>query len=101
MYKNLINPEWGTLDLVENIEDTIHNVVRLQNPGADPPALQCQRTATNEVMVVYKSKRKFCRLAIGIIKGLAKYYQESISISESSCMLTDDSECKISIIRGL
>lgn len=41
MYRSFIRPEWRALDLIENTENTIHKAVRLQNPRADPPALEC------------------------------------------------------------
>jgi hypothetical protein len=32
MYSHLIPAHWKTLDVIEKTEETIHNVVRAQNP---------------------------------------------------------------------
>jgi len=40
MYGHLIPEEWKTLDVIEKTEETIHNVVRVQAPGAKPPVLR-------------------------------------------------------------
>jgi predicted hydrocarbon binding protein len=100
MYGSVINPDWKTLDVIEHTESQIHSVVRLYNRDANPPALKCVRTSENEVVTHYSSQRKMCDVAKGIVKGLAKHYQESISISESTCMLKGDPTCTLLIKRN-
>lgn len=100
MYKPLLKPEWKTLDVIENVEETIHSVVRLKNPGAHPPALVCHRESLDEVVILYSSDRKMCSVAKGITKGLARYFQEKITLSEDTCMLKSDSVCRISVRTG-
>jgi predicted hydrocarbon binding protein len=97
MYQSLIKPQWRTLDVLEHIETTIHTVVREQNPEATPPALVCKRPSSEEVVITYTSARKLCAVAKGIIRGLAKWYKEEVTISESSCMLEGGSACIISV----
>jgi predicted hydrocarbon binding protein len=100
MYSGVINPAWKTLDVIEHTEDEIHRVVRLHNRDAHPPNLTCVRTSDDEVVIHYNSQRKMCEVAKGIAKGLAKHFEESISISESSCMHKGDSTCSIQIKRN-
>jgi predicted hydrocarbon binding protein len=97
MYKNLIKPEWKTLELLENTEAVIHTVVRLRNPGAEPPELECKRSRPNEVTVVYQSKRKMCALAKGIIRGVGNTFKEKLTIQESSCMHNGADRCLIHV----
>lgn len=99
MYGGVINPTWKTLDVIEHTETQIHSVVRLHNREAHPPDLRCVRTSDNDVVIHYNSQRRMCDVAKGIAKGLAKYYEENISISESSCMLKGDPTCTIHITR--
>jgi hypothetical protein len=99
MYAGVINPGWKTLDVIQHTEDEIHRVVRLHNRDAHPPKLKSIRTSDDEVVIEYGSQRKMCFVAKGIAKGLAKHYQESISISESSCMHNGDPSCTIVIKR--
>ncbi len=97
MYKNLIRPEWKTIDLIEHTEDTIHSVVRVQKPGSKPPALECTRIDEKNILIKYSSSRKMCRVARGIIKGLATHFREYVKIEENSCMLNNNAFCTIKV----
>jgi len=95
MFRSLIRKEWRTLDVLENTEETIHKVVRIQYADARPPYLQAKRTAPDTVTIVYTSARKLCAIAKGITRGVAKHYDEHIALTENRCMLKGDSECQI------
>ncbi|MGC8885496.1 MAG: heme NO-binding domain-containing protein [Candidatus Nanoarchaeia archaeon] len=97
IYHSLIKPEWKTLDLIENAEETIHRTVRIKNPSAEPPKLKSSRPSADEVIITYTSPRKMCGVAKGIAKGIANYYNEQIQITETKCMLKGSSSCQISI----
>ena len=97
MYPALVQPEWKTLDLVVNAEEVIHSVVRRANPLAKPPVLRCARYSADEVQVVYASPRKLCQIAKGIIRGVARHYQQEVSITDDSCMNDGDPFCAIQI----
>jgi hypothetical protein len=95
--KPLIKSEWKTADLLEHTEETIHRVVRLDSPGAEPPALHVERKGPGQVLIVYSSPRRMCALAKGICKGIARHYQETIAITESQCMHNGDAACHITV----
>jgi hypothetical protein len=90
-----VKPEWKTLDLIANTEATIHETLRAEGSRTDPPRLLCERTAPDELVVTYDSARKLCRLARGIIKGVARHYAEEVAIMEPSCMLKGDPACRL------
>ncbi len=94
-YKPLIDPSWKTLDFIENVEETIHQVVRARNRKASPPKLVCNRLTDREIVIDYRSERKLCRVAQGIALGVANHYNEPIEIVEETCMHRGDSSCKI------
>lgn len=94
LYRHMVKPEWRTLDLLENTEETIHRVVRLRNPGARPPELRTEREG-DEVLITYRSSRRMCGVAVGIVRGLAAHYQENIEIKELSCMLDGAGACRL------
>lgn len=95
IFSTSVKPEWRTLDMLENIEGTIHRAVRQREPGATPPQLVCTRVAPGKVEIIYRSARKLCPLAMGLIKGVAEHYQEKITITEPTCMLRGDDACRI------
>jgi hypothetical protein len=99
LYARIIDPQWTTLDLLENTERMIHSTVRIGNPGARPPHLECMRTTPDEVIIVYASERKMCHLAEGIIAGIAEHYQERVEVAHDACMHRGDPFCSIHVAR--
>jgi hypothetical protein len=99
LYRHMVKPEWRTLELLQNTEDTIHRVVRLRNPGARPPELRTNREG-DEVLITYSSTRRMCGIAVGMVRGLALHYAEAIEIKELSCMLDGASACRILVKRS-
>jgi hypothetical protein len=99
LYGSLLDRRWRTLDVIEHTEDTIHQVVRVRNPGARPPELRCTRVSPDEVVLNYHSARRMCALARGIAHGLAHHFAEVISIREPQCMLRGADECRMWIRR--
>lgn len=97
MYGTLLKKEWKTLDILERTEETIHRVVRSQNPGAEPPRLQCTRLSATTLVIVYSSSRRMCGVAKGIIRGIAAELGEKVVVSEATCMLKGGARCEISV----
>jgi predicted hydrocarbon binding protein len=95
MYAGRISKDWKTLDIIEHTEETIHSVVRVQNPGAEPPRLQCHRRSATEVVITYTSQRKLCAVAKGIALGVARDLREKVTITESRCMNRGAPACEI------
>jgi hypothetical protein len=97
MYGALLKKEWKTLDILEHTEETIHRVVRSQNPGADPPQLQCVRLSATALVITYASRRRMCGVAKGIVRGIAAALGEKVVVSEATCMLRGGTKCEISV----
>lgn len=97
VYGAYVRPEWKTLDLILNTEETIHRVVRTRDPGALPPELKVSRVSASEVAIEYSSARKLCAIARGIVRGVASHYRETVVLSEPQCMLRGDAHCRINV----
>ncbi len=95
-----IEPDWTALDLIEHTEAIIHAMVRATNPGARPPVLDTVRQTPHELTLLYSSERKLCGLARGIIRGIARYYGEELSLEETSCMHQGAPFCTLVVTRG-
>jgi len=94
---NLVDPAWRTLDLVEHTEELIHAMIRTTQPGAEPPVLEAVRVGPQELHLVYSSRRRLCCLALGLVRGLARHFGETVDIEEPSCMLREDPFCSFVI----
>ena len=99
LYGRLLQGEWKTLDVIENTERLIHAAVRVGNPGAKPPVLECIRTTRDELQIMYASERQLCSLAKGIVKGLARHFGETVTLTEDACMLRGDPFCALQVTR--
>lgn len=97
VYSGFVKPEWKTLDLIENTEEMVHKVLRRKDPNAQPPTLSCFRENSHNLVVVYRSHRKMCAVAKGIIRGVGNYYKEMIHVEESECMLKGNDQCRIHV----
>jgi tRNA A-37 threonylcarbamoyl transferase component Bud32 len=89
----VVDPAWRTLDLIEHTEAIIHTMIRTTTPGAAPPVLEAVRQSPDELHLVYSSARRLCPLAIGLMRGIAAHYGETIRIQEPSCLLRGDPFC--------
>jgi len=92
-----VDPRWTLLDLIEHTESIIHAMVRVKNPGATPPVLETLRQDHRELQLIYTSQRRLCRLAAGLIRGMARQLEEPVEIEETSCMLQGDPFCSFVI----
>lgn len=92
-YGSLVEPKWKTMDMLLHTEETIHRVIRIRNRGAQPPKLSFKKTGENELRFYYNSERNMPSVAVGIMKGVAKYYGETVKIypqkkPNGSCEMT-------------
>ncbi len=95
IYGAFVDKKWCALDLLEHTESVIHRAVRLQDRAAAPPRLRITRSSPDEVVIHYSSPRKLCAVAKGIVRGVAKHYGESLTVTETTCMLSGASECTL------
>ena len=95
MFGHLLWPEWKTIDVIDNTERTVHAVVRVKDPLARPPNLQTVRNSKDQVTLVYTSPRQMCALAIGIGKGLAKHFKETLDVTQTMCTRKGAPKCEI------
>lgn len=98
LYGHLVKPEWRALDLIEHVEETIHKVVRVKQPGAEPPEIRAIRFRDDEVLVRYASQRKLCPVLKGIALAVGKHYGEELELDEQTCMRAGCPECRIAIV---
>jgi hypothetical protein len=91
VYKKYMRPEWRTYDLLLNTENAMHGAVRTEDSRADPPRLLVTKKGSKQLLVDYYSKRRMAGVAMGIIKGIARYYNES-DLVQVTCMTAREEE---------
>lgn len=95
MYKKYMHPEWRTYDMLLNTEAAMHAAVRKEDGRATPPLLLVTKKGSRQLIVDYYSKRRMGGVAVGIIKGIAKHYEESDKIEVT--LLTPVGEERVQI----
>jgi predicted hydrocarbon binding protein len=95
LYGSFVNPAWRTLALLVNTERVMHKTIRMRDPEAKPPHLSARRVSDREVHIEYASKRRLCALAIGICKGVAAHYKETVTVEQPECMERGDAACRL------
>ena len=97
LYSSYVNPAWKTMEIIEHTERVMHGAVRKLNSTANPPILNVTRVSDQLIMVDYYSKRKMGSLAVGIIRGIAKYYNEEDKIEVTALSDPDDDRVQIRV----
>jgi predicted hydrocarbon binding protein len=52
------------------------------------------------VVLIYSSPRKLCALAIGIARGVAKQFNETIEVAQNKCTHNGAPHCEIVFRKG-
>jgi hypothetical protein len=99
MYQRLLKPEWKTLDMLEHTELTMHKQVRHEHVDNSPPVLEVSRLGPNELMIDYVSPRRMGGLAVGIVRGVAAYYDEADRIDVMPTTTEDGERVRIHVRR--
>lgn len=80
-----------------NIEGVIHSEVKKLYHDPSLPALAGHITDASNMCLVYRSPRKLCYLAEGLIYGAANHYQENITVRHDTCLHLGDACCELHI----
>ena len=99
MYQKLLRPEWKTLDMLEHTELTMHKQVRQEHVENSPPVLEVSRIGPDELMIDYVSPRRMGGLAVGIVRGVAAYYDEADRIDVMPTTSEDGERVRIHVRR--
>jgi hypothetical protein len=95
-YPKLFEPHDSTRSFVLTLNDIIHPEVRKLYPGADVPEFDFD-IRKGVLVMGYRSPRKLCSFAEGLLLGAADHFGEHVTIEQSSCMKRGDDQCVIEI----
>jgi len=96
-YGTLFTPHKSTVPFLLTLNDVIHPAVRQFYPGADVPDFDFEVMGDHELVMGYRSKRRLCAFAEGLIEGAADHYGEKAVITQTKCMLRGDQKCVLVI----
>lgn len=79
------------------VDRVIHVEVRKLYPDAGLPDFEYQDENDNELVMLYKSPRKLCALAEGLIAGAAKHFNAKYQLKHDLCMHDGSDHCRLEL----
>jgi hypothetical protein len=96
-YPQFFKPHATTRGLLLTLNNIIHPEVRKLYPNADVPEFQFDTSSDEVLLIGYRSHRKLCAFAIGLIEGAAAHYGERATIEHRTCMHHGDAQCLLAV----
>ncbi len=82
---------------VLSVNEIIHPEVRKLYPGAGTPSFGFDDSHPDRLVLDYRSERRLCMFAEGLLLGAGDVYAEELSIHQPVCMRRGDDRCQIEI----
>lgn len=82
---------------LESIDSVIHLEVKKLMTETHLPNIECTRVNDDELVMDYRSPRKLCLLAEGLIYGAAVHYERQIKIEHPVCMHKGSDHCDLRV----
>lgn len=84
----------GVIEFLTFVEDTIHYEVKRLYPDTYLPTFEHELLSDGQLKLVYRSKRKMCTLAEGLIEGAAAQFNQSVQIDHPVCVHKGGEHCE-------
>ncbi|WP_162056480.1 heme NO-binding domain-containing protein [Pontibacter pamirensis] len=97
IYSKYVNPNWRTYDMLLHTECTMHRAVKKLDERANPPMLLVTKKGEKQLIVDYHSKRRMSGVAVGIIRGIAKHFHESDTVSVTRLTAAEEERVQIRV----
>ena len=97
-HRNAVDDDWDALDLLANADEVVAGL-QSRDPDLDPPQLACRRDGPDRVTIEYRSERKLCFAAKGIVHGIADRYDAEVRVAEPSCAHEGADACVLVVER--
>ena len=81
IYKKYLKPDWSTYDMLLHAEDHMHSAVRKNDTRTSPPRLSVSKVSAKLLVIDYYSERRMASVGIGIVKGIAAYFNEAEEVT--------------------
>jgi predicted hydrocarbon binding protein len=80
-----------------SVDQIIHVEVRKLFPDAGLPTFDYCDENEDSLTMIYKSPRKLCQLAEGLISGSAKHFNQNYKMTHNPCMHTGSDYCALKV----
>jgi hypothetical protein len=94
-YPQYFDPHRRTRELLLSLDEVIYPEVHKLHPDTAPPTFWFTGSDEVHLLVHYRSPRRLCAFAEGMIDGAARHYGEQASLSHEPCMLDGADHCTL------
>ena len=84
-------------DLLKGLDSIIHMEVKKLDKKAQPPTLTVKRSSDHEMVLEYRSTKKLCYLAMGMLKSAANMFAEEVTLAMPVCIHDGHDYCELVI----
>jgi len=99
-YPAFLEEPTSVREFLPTVDDLIHPEVLKLYPGASVPRFLVRENG-DDLEMDYASVRNMCKLAEGLILGVADHYGESVAVDQPCCKQRGDSRCTIRILGAI
>ena len=94
-----VTDQASLFEFLKSIDGVIHKEVEklYQNPNL--PEISCEQPSPDLLLLHYRSPRRLCHLADGLIRGAAKQFNTAVLISHDLCMHDGNDHCTFRIVK--
>ena len=85
---------------LQSVHDVIHVEVKKLYPEAVLPTFTYENPGKDRLVMIYRSQRKLCALAEGLIEGTAKHFGVAIDLEHPRCLHKGDDHCRLELHFG-
>ena len=96
-YIDLIAPYKSAKEFLLHVEGHIHQTVAQIHQHAAMPIFEYIDPGENQLIMLYRSDRKMCYVAEGMIKGVCDHYNTEVDITHPVCLLEGDDHCRLEL----
>ena len=94
-FPRFFTPHDSVRPFLLTLNDVIHPEVLKLHLDSTPPAFWFDELDRDHLVVHYRSQRRLCALAEGLIEGAAAYYGQEASVVQTQCMLDGADHCAL------
>lgn len=84
-------------ELLWAVDSAIHVEVKKVTPGADLPKFVCRDVGPDQLIMIYRSKRRLYDFAEGLIEACCEHFNTSATITKEIREAPDYGECEFKI----
>lgn len=92
-YPHFFSPHDSVRPFLLTLDDVIHREVRKLHTDASPPDFWFDGDDPRSLVIHYRSGRRLCVMAEGMIAGAATHYGQRAEVEQLQCMLEGAEHC--------